>query len=166
MRRWPHSPSLGLVTALVTLASGATLLTARIAHVQADAGWVAAPISGLGLVLFALGLASALLDRWGHTRLLGALAALVGGAAALATLWSLEVASPMAFSPAWLWSPSLQSCVAVSLAGLGLLVAEPRSTRTFRLSLLCFIGTVVAFISRSEERRVGKECRSRWSPYH
>ena len=23
-----------------------------------------------------------------------------------------------------------------------------------------------AFHSRSEERRVGKECRSRWSPYH
>ena len=23
-----------------------------------------------------------------------------------------------------------------------------------------------AFYSRSEERRVGKECRSRWSPYH
>ena len=23
-----------------------------------------------------------------------------------------------------------------------------------------------ALISRSEERRVGKECRSRWSPYH
>ena len=23
-----------------------------------------------------------------------------------------------------------------------------------------------AGISRSEERRVGKECRSRWSPYH
>ena len=22
------------------------------------------------------------------------------------------------------------------------------------------------FIPRSEERRVGKECRSRWSPYH
>ena len=22
------------------------------------------------------------------------------------------------------------------------------------------------FMSRSEERRVGKECRSRWSPYH
>ena len=25
---------------------------------------------------------------------------------------------------------------------------------------------VVAFAKRSEERRVGKECRSRWSPYH
>ena len=22
------------------------------------------------------------------------------------------------------------------------------------------------FLERSEERRVGKECRSRWSPYH
>ena len=26
-------------------------------------------------------------------------------------------------------------------------------------------GTLI-FVSRSEERRVGKECRSRWSPYH
>src|SRR5256885_11398581 len=24
----------------------------------------------------------------------------------------------------------------------------------------------LAFLARSEERRVGKECRSRWSPYH
>ena len=23
-----------------------------------------------------------------------------------------------------------------------------------------------AYVCRSEERRVGKECRSRWSPYH
>ena len=28
------------------------------------------------------------------------------------------------------------------------------------------ISTAVAPIERSEERRVGKECRSRWSPYH
>ena len=26
--------------------------------------------------------------------------------------------------------------------------------------------TVAKFEKRSEERRVGKECRSRWSPYH
>src|ERR1051326_741389 len=26
--------------------------------------------------------------------------------------------------------------------------------------------TVIASVTRSEERRVGKECRSRWSPYH
>ena len=26
--------------------------------------------------------------------------------------------------------------------------------------------TLVGVTGRSEERRVGKECRSRWSPYH
>ena len=26
--------------------------------------------------------------------------------------------------------------------------------------------TVISIAERSEERRVGKECRSRWSPYH
>ena len=28
------------------------------------------------------------------------------------------------------------------------------------------IGSTQSSINRSEERRVGKECRSRWSPYH
>ena len=33
--------------------------------------------------------------------------------------------------------------------------------------LACRIPNMDLFISmRSEERRVGKECRSRWSPYH
>ena len=27
-------------------------------------------------------------------------------------------------------------------------------------------GTTIGTVTRSEERRVGKECRSRWSPYH
>ena len=27
-------------------------------------------------------------------------------------------------------------------------------------------GSVTSHVRRSEERRVGKECRSRWSPYH
>ena len=31
-----------------------------------------------------------------------------------------------------------------------------------RLFIICFM----IHLSRSEERRVGKECRSRWSPYH
>src|SRR5256885_7283856 len=34
----------------------------------------------------------------------------------------------------------------------------------FSLMTLGLIGAVV--LARSEERRVGKECRSRWSPYH
>src|SRR5260370_36195341 len=28
------------------------------------------------------------------------------------------------------------------------------------------VGAIAGLIMRSEERRVGKECRSRWSPYH
>src|SRR3712207_7542150 len=28
------------------------------------------------------------------------------------------------------------------------------------------VGVIMGGYSRSEERRVGKECRSRWSPYH
>ena len=41
------------------------------------------------------------------------------------------------------------------------------------LALLIYVSATAAYflprnteISRSEERRVGKECRSRWSPYH
>ena len=34
-------------------------------------------------------------------------------------------------------------------------------------NFILYIATgVLALLSRSEERRVGKECRSRWSPYH
>src|SRR2546422_8037763 len=29
-----------------------------------------------------------------------------------------------------------------------------------------FSPTITLFVNRSEERRVGNECRSRWSPYH
>ena len=48
---------------------------------------------------------------------------------------------------------------------LATLFFEP-STRTrlsFESAMLSLGGYVVL---RSEERRVGKECRSRWSPYH
>ena len=33
-------------------------------------------------------------------------------------------------------------------------------------SILDFISLTTSLAERSEERRVGKECRSRWSPYH
>ena len=44
------------------------------------------------------------------------------------------------------------------------------ATRNIRLfisgSAPLLPATPVQFLQRSEERRVGKECRSRWSPYH
>ena len=40
----------------------------------------------------------------------------------------------------------------------------------YKLISICHKGDVVVSqdygVARSEERRVGKECRSRWSPYH
>ena len=33
-------------------------------------------------------------------------------------------------------------------------------------AIVFIVGLVLADGNRSEERRVGKECRSRWSPYH
>ena len=38
------------------------------------------------------------------------------------------------------------------------------------IMLIVYVGAVAVLflfvVMRSEERRVGKECRSRWSPYH
>ena len=40
-----------------------------------------------------------------------------------------------------------------------------RKTQWFDVSVVQD-GSTLKFTRRSEERRVGKECRSRWSPYH
>src|SRR3989344_7744024 len=52
------------------------------------------------------------------------------------------------------------SCLVPCLA-LKLAPARPRTKREQTLAL-----HPLPVIRRSEERRVGKECRSRWSPYH
>ena len=44
---------------------------------------------------------------------------------------------------------------------------EPQGNLARHLDTLAgLISGIVGSKSRSEERRVGKECRSRWSPYH
>src|SRR2546430_8724226 len=45
------------------------------------------------------------------------------------------------------------------------LMAKSSMARAIRTAGFA-IGLAVALLLRSEERRVGKECRSRWSPYH
>ena len=56
----------------------------------------------------------------------------------------------------------------ISALFMVLVLLLPVSITLFRLLLLTIISIVVFVIcaKRSEERRVGKECRSRWSPYH
>src|SRR2546430_14573150 len=48
----------------------------------------------------------------------------------------------------------------------GLLVLDAELIRDFARVVDSFLQPRLLGILRSEERRVGKECRSRWSPYH
>ena len=51
------------------------------------------------------------------------------------------------------------------IAGIALALA-PDLPRIELAPELVLLGILPPLIYRSEERRVGKECRSRWSPYH
>src|SRR3989475_9902511 len=69
----------------------------------------------------------------------------------------------------------LQRCVGICPHG-GTFLADVLALGAFVLALFAILLAVVALRIelrapilnqvRSEERRVGKECRSRWSPYH
>ena len=42
----------------------------------------------------------------------------------------------------------------------------PGATRELEVKIFIDLASFFSWSLRSEERRVGKECRSRWSPYH
>ena len=49
----------------------------------------------------------------------------------------------------------------------GNIIVEVLRDKGYKYTVLSGVCAVItALSSRSEERRVGKECRSRWSPYH
>src|SRR2546429_2378936 len=61
-----------------------------------------------------------------------------------------------------------QTSLSMALGARASRVVRQALTESILLSLFGGIaGLAIAFAgTRSEERRVGKECRSRWSPYH
>src|SRR3989454_12712854 len=65
--------------------------------------------------------------------------------------WATPTALELMVTVFWPVAPML-SWIASNIAPCAAPLAEPLDTPPFT--------------SRSEERRVGKECRSRWSPYH
>ena len=79
--------------------------------------------------------------------------------------WStqtLMVAFPLAICGLFLWRRDYAAIEPVSHA-------FDRFSQEFVLMILAsFLVPIctLAYATRSEERRVGKECRSRWSPYH
>ena len=62
----------------------------------------------------------------------------------------------------WLWVPE----VALVLLAVWLLVFFRDPVRMGPRGEQFVIAPADGKVVRSEERRVGKECRSRWSPYH
>src|SRR5260370_27346739 len=79
--------------------------------------------------------------------------------------WSSDVcSSDLVYGPSTC-NPRMdhkRHAVALVLSGDGERGVAPTQLHHFGDCYLCFGKT----IQRSEERRVGKECRSRWSPYH
>ena len=49
---------------------------------------------------------------------------------------------------------------------IGREIIDSRGNPTVEAEVYLSDGTMGRGTARSEERRVGKECRSRWSPYH
>ena len=59
----------------------------------------------------------------------------------------------------------------ISMNDYGILVDKNSTASPYGLALIGLVPPLVDngqidILTRSEERRVGKECRSRWSPYH
>ena len=69
-----------------------------------------------------------------------------------------------AFFSALFGTPLAAACFAMMVEDVGLTFTAA-FVPAFTSALLAY-GCSLAFGIRSEERRVGKECRSRWSPYH
>src|SRR2546422_11511250 len=72
-----------------------------------------------------------------------------------------------------LWSTPGNSLESALTKNASVNLLECAHTKSLDLKLLrmntykkCGGSPLLAFERRSEERRVGKECRSRWSPYH
>ena len=54
----------------------------------------------------------------------------------------------------------------LSLSALLMTTAAYAAPEAQKIAVVDIQKVVAASSQRSEERRVGKECRSRWSPYH
>ena len=68
---------------------------------------------------------------------------------------------------AGLLSASVRMATPIVFAAMGEVLVERSGVLNLGIEGIMLMGAVTGFLLlRSEERRVGKECRSRWSPYH
>ena len=85
-------------------------------------------------------------------------AGVVGATAAMAGCAGMAPGAETAASSA--------ASAATSTAAAGSVAAATGNMELTEPVQLTFAAQEVGTAARSEERRVGKECRSRWSPYH
>src|SRR5256886_12511114 len=79
--------------------------------------------------------------------------------------WSSDVCSSDLTSMAL--APTIGNSTAKLLPIVGASAIDvARDVRRRSLTTLLLAATLLEKMTRSEERRVGEECRSRWSPYH
>src|ERR1017187_5300657 len=76
------------------------------------------------------------------------------------------VISTLTTGLAWFRAPSTPWLAVVMVALVIGLFFGALAFGIFRKSRAAVIVMLAFVVGRSEERRVGKECRSRWSPYH
>src|SRR3989449_158568 len=179
-----------LIAFCIMLTTAATLHAAGITdiHSSAQAAEALRPLAGpLAFVLFAAGIigtgllavpvlagsaAYAVAETFRWPIGLGLTLAEARGFYAVLTvatvLGVLIVLSGIDSMKALVWAAIVNGVIAVPIMTIMMLLAgKPEVMGPFvikrRLKLL---GWLAVAVMRSEERRVGKECRSRWSPYH
>ena len=90
-------------------------------------------------------------------------------AAALQGLAKMKVLADRGFAQAVLpphERPDLAALRALGFAGSDAQVLARAAREAPQTLAACSSAAAMWVANRSEERRVGKECRSRWSPYH
>ena len=66
----------------------------------------------------------------------------------------------------WKMNKTLQEGIALAKELNEALANEKPNCDVIICTPFIHLASVTPLVDRSEERRVGKECRSRWSPYH
>ena len=89
-------------------------------------------------------------------------------------MWSMQLIAD--FGGTMLWPMIALSNIAQGSAVLGMIYLQRKNAAAQEVNvpscISCYLGVTepamfgVNLKFRSEERRGGKECRSRWSPYH
>src|SRR5688572_13929409 len=94
-------------------------------------------------------------------------AAVAAGALSISTLpdWVSKVVAAEEAAANGVDKNALADVALSTARKLGVTYADIRINR-YRNESIATREQQVQNVSRSEERRVGKECRSRWSPYH